>query len=303
MHIKNSLIQVYYWIVYYIPCIAREIIKGQTSSNSLPVISFLDIKWGKLRKANWGDDMNVYLCNQLLNKQIICYNTSVLSWVFHRRNYALIGSILQNANHHTVVWGSGLHSEKELPRETPLKICAVRGRLTRERLISHGFSCPEVYGDPILLLPKLYTPKTKRKYKLGIIPHFMDENNRFIQNYVSSTPGVTLVSMKHYERWQDVVDKICGCEKILSSSLHGLIVSDAYNIPNCWVEFSNKVYGNGFKFRDYFSSVNRENTEVVRIEAEYDFEKAIDKLNDYKPIQIDLQPLVESCPFPLPLHL
>ena len=94
-----------------------------------------------------------------------------------------------------------------------------------------------------------------------------------------------------------MVDKICECELILSSSLHGIIVSDAYGIPNAWVEFSDKVIGNGFKFRDYFSSVSKTVSEPIRITSPID----INNLDRYKetwesPIR-DLSKLIEACPF------
>ena len=40
---------------------------------------------------------------------------------------------------------------------------------------------------------------------------------------------------------------------IVSSSLHGLICSDAYNIPNLWLDEYKLIEGD-FKFKDYFVS-------------------------------------------------
>ena len=51
--------------------------------------------------------------------------------------------------------------------------------------------------------------------------------------------------------WENVIDSIVSCKAVVSSSLHGLICSDAYSIPNLWLdEF--KLQKGDFKFKDYF---------------------------------------------------
>ncbi|NEN94442.1 MAG: polysaccharide pyruvyl transferase family protein [Moorea sp. SIO3I7] len=52
---------------------------------------------------------------------------------------------------------------------------------------------------------------------------------------------------------KEVIADITRCEAIASSSLHGLIIADAFGIPSIWMQLSNKVSGKGFKFKDYYS--------------------------------------------------
>lgn len=295
--IKKILIQTYYTLAYYIPNIFTDVSRIVKGEKAVSIVSFLDTRWGRWKKQNWGDDMNVYLIEALLHKKVTCYNTSVLSWLFCKVNYSLIGSVLQGVNKNTIVWGSGLISEREIPKCHPKKIHAVRGPLSRKLLIDNGFDCPEIYGDPILLLPHYYVPNVEKKYEIGIVPHFYDEFEPMIQDYLRKHPKCHLISMSHYDNWKDVIDGICSCKMILSSSLHGIIVSDAYGIPNVWVEFSRKVFGNGFKFRDYFASVNRKVQRPVPINNNNDYTKAMLEVKNYNAIKIDLRLLIDSCPF------
>lgn len=103
--------------------------------------------------------------------------------------------------------------------------------------------------------------------------------------------------MANYKDWHDVIDEINQCQFILSSSLHGLIIADSYGIPNKWIEFSNKVTGNGFKFRDYFSSVGRIDNEPVQIKETTRLTDLLAYKNEWKPIDIDLNKLLCACPF------
>ena len=93
----------------------------------------------------------------------------------------------------------------------------------------------------------------------------------------------------------DFVDQIKQCDKILSSSLHGVIASDAYGIPNLWIKMSNKVGGGSFKFEDYFLSVNRK-YDCFEIDNNSSLEEVIRRIPDFD-INIDLDVLYQSCPF------
>ena len=78
--------------------------------------------------------------------------------------------------------------------------------------------------------------------------------------------------------------------------MHGIICADAYEIPAVWVEFSDKIEGAGFKFRDYFASVDR----IVYPPFQFDeFNNLDDILNVFGPyeINIDIKELKNSFPF------
>ena len=52
-----------------------------------------------------------------------------------------------------------------------------------------------------------------------------------------------------------VVREIASCAAVLSTSLHGLIVADAYDIPAAWATLAPDLMGGTFKFHDYESNV------------------------------------------------
>ena len=108
---------------------------------------------------------------------------------------------------------------------------------------------------------------------------------------------ILIIDLAHYEKWTDVIDQICSCEIIASSSLHGLIVSDAYNIPNCWITLSGKISGGLFKFYDYFSSVNRKDSEPIKIEKISDLLQVYKQVSLWKSIEIDTDEIIKCCPF------
>ena len=297
---KKFIITLYFVVKRYLPYLFREIIVRLRYRNSIPVCGCFDTSWGCWHIFNWGDDLNLHLTRELFHQEIIDYNASLISWLMHSTNYMFVGSVMHTANRNTIVWGSGLLSETYLPKYAPKKILAVRGPLTRQQLIKHGIECPEVYGDPALLLPLFYHPSKEKKHRVGVIPHIYDEDNSMVTAFCQQE-GVTLISMKNYGDWHSVIDKIAECDMILSSSLHGIIISDAYAIPNVWVEFSNKVIGNGFKFRDYYLSVNKKIKEPIRIHSITDFNHAVLTKKSWEKPNIELTSLLANCPFNIKL--
>ena len=261
--------------------------------------------WNKLNKDNqvflsfdnhrdnFGDILSPIIANHFGSKEVIR-----ISKLKSRRfvHYYMIGSILQRCNRNSIIWGSGLISSDSICEEKPKKVLAVRGPLTRDILIKQGIDCPKIYGDPALLLPEIY-PATKRiiKYKLGIIPHFRDKNNAWLKSHFSQNPDIKIIDIQNKNPLK-VVDDMLMCEKLISSSLHGIIVADAYNIPVVWVEFSDLVEGAGFKFADYFASVGRSVYPAFQFG---EFKSLNDILNIFEAyeIHIDVDDLKNSFPY------
>lgn len=259
----------------------------------------LNLYWWNV-ELNVGDALNPYLVTKLVNKD------STVSWVntnCQKNHYLCIGSVIDRANRFTTVWGSGLlgNQSKFLPKEKPFSIRAVRGPLTRQYLQQNDIDCPEVYGDPGILTSTLYKPKSsEKKYDFGIIPHFVDRDNAIIKK-LETLGNVKIIDVRT-DNIEFFVDTIMSCRMIFSSSLHGLIFADSYGIPNLWTTFNShfwnrsRVIGNGFKFRDYFLSVNRKQEKSFNLNNVND----LDKLSGYCEIgetSTLFDPLLSAMPF------
>ena len=206
-------------------------------------------------KENFGDLLGKYLTEKISGKNVVWIHPK--KW--HLQDlfspiYVTIGSILAQVNSKCIIWGSGVISKDAIIKKA--KFLAVRGPRTREVLMNLGYHVPEIYGDPAILLPKYYHPEIPKKYSLGIVPHYTDY--KAIKELYASEKEVLIIDLMTNEI-EPTADLFLQCERIISSSLHGLIISHSYNVPSVWVQFSDKLFGDGIKFQDYFESVGISN--------------------------------------------
>jgi pyruvyltransferase len=199
------------------------------------------------KELNFGDLITPYINNKYCNNSLITYvddnynGTKIIS----------TGSIIRLCNNNTIVYGSGIR-DKDQQINNGL-IMSVRGPYTFNNLNKQHNLLHCQYGDPGLLMPLFYNPIIKKKYNLGIIPHYIDYNN--VIDIYKNDKNVNVINLLN-SNIEIVINEILSCKYIISSSLHGLIVSDAYNIPNLWIKYDNKIKGDDTKFYDYFESVN-----------------------------------------------
>ena len=230
--------------------------------NALLINAYVDDDtWTGIRHSNWGDDLNYYFISHLTKRPIVFLHRFWLAKKLNLKNYLCIGTLLDAVNYSresTIVWGTGVSGQDRL-FTNPKEICSVRGKKSIDFLQQKNMPYPALVGDPALILPLFYQPKNKeKKYKLGIIPHIIDLEHPVIKQIQSENSNeVLIINLSKFDKWTDIIDQICSCESIASSSLHGLITSDTYGVPNCWIELSGKISGGHFKFYDYASSVNR----------------------------------------------
>ena len=202
---------------------------------------------------NLGDSMVPWLIQNTTHIDFP-YSNPLAAWGPHLFS---IGSILQYATSDCYIWGSGFIKNDSKPKGRPKQVAAVRGPLSQARCHALGIAAPSVFGDPALLtsrfIQKKYAPISGR---IGLIPHVVDWDTL-------SNPKLGLQKSYHFIdiRTSDIenfVDEITKCEYVASTSLHGVILAEAFGVPAVWCEVSDNVVGKGFKFHDYFAGTARE---------------------------------------------
>lgn len=177
------------------------------------------------------------------------------------------------------VWGTGLIEPlttadiSRLVSRVPATISAVRGEKTRAELIGKlGWDVPEVYGDPAMLLPEFYSSSSiSLPNEIAFCPHYAhakgvpaDHNHGYNFVDISQTPS-------------SVIDTISNSRVCISSSLHGIIIAQAYGVPWVWLRAADSgLVGDKFKFFDFFSGIGVDEVESQDVE-----------LKDFKNLDIE----------------
>lgn len=243
---------------------------------------------------NWGDALTPALVRLLSGREPLPYH-EVVNLRGHPV-YGVIGSLLDGAAILNLeLWGPGFKHPETRCWIRPKRVHAVRGPLTRDRLRGQGVSCPDVLGDPCLLLPRLYRPAPELERRpLGIVPHHSERDLPLVRE-LAQRDDVRLIEVVRRDTW-GFVDEIVSCDVVASSSLHGLIAAEAYGVPTVWLELSGRLRGGRFKFHDYYGSVGRDGAEPLEAGPGTDIETIVEHRRD-PVLDIDLDRLLEACPF------
>ncbi len=179
-----------------------------------------------------------------------------------RRKLIACGSTIHRARRGDIIWGAGTLHRDQVPASRAVSVRAVRGPLTREIVIDAGIDCPEVYGDPGLLLPEVHPlPRAAApRFSLGIIPHYQDKGR-----VTSDDPRVAILDIQG--ALEPFLEVLLDCERIVSSSLHGMIFAEAYGIPALELRIGDDVRGAAHKFEDYFAGTGRSRPAPITLDT------------------------------------
>jgi len=147
------------------------------------------------------------------------------------------------------VWGSGVSIRngvlaQNVP-QTQYDVRAIRGAISAQHFRDFGIAVPEIYGDPVWMLPSIFNEPVEQIYELGVIPHIQDveqphpdspakaDSLRYIVD-ASAADQVVVINTWHEPTLEGLIKKlrlIRSCKRIVSQSFHGVVIAEAYGIP------------------------------------------------------------------------
>lgn len=260
----------------------KESVYGMFRNGEISILQYCPRKGNNL-----GDALNTWLMQKVTG-----YRCNVRKKDGKGVNYSFIGSMMPTLiNDETIVFGAGVaHPEKPL-KAKPYKVCSVRGPITRDYLLRNGVKCPEVYGDPALLLPKYYNPTVEKRYKYGLIPHWQSLSYPCLDKF-RDDPDIAIIDFRNYKSIEATLDLLLSCENIISESLHGLIIAEAYCIPNVWAYIQHGQMNS--KYHDFFLSIGRDREKPVDLNVA-DKESVLSLCDEYERVfELDTRPLEEA---------
>lgn len=248
-----------------LPRILKDSWNHSTRRNDIAVTYFN-------RTVNVGDLLTPYLVQKLSGRKVFRAETKIFP------SLLAVGSILGSATRHSIIWGSGSMDGRRLNVQLrPEQIYAVRGKMTLHLLQSSMKGELDVpLGDPALLMPRFFNPKVKKRFEIGLIPHYADLKlvRKMVTDFEINAEIIDVRSQPEF-----FIKKMLECRNVVSSSLHGLILADAYKIPNVWAKFSDNLAGGYYKFNDYYSVTDVQDPEPIEINSPEDLSKLVKEIH------------------------
>jgi hypothetical protein len=232
---------------------------------------------------NFGDLLNVTLLNDLFGVKNVVHESSI-----QNADMIAIGSLAERliktkpkkitikkylkriykiyTTPSIEVFGTGFIRDHDFTKIKParsLNIIALRGEFTKNRIdLITKRKNKITLGDPGLLCRELInTTKIKKRFKLGIIPHYADKKSKIVIDIHNNNFNSKIIDIQ--QEPYDFLKDISQCDAVVSSAMHGLIAADSLNIPNLRLIVSDKLAGGDFKFNDYYSAFGITNHKKV----------------------------------------
>lgn len=195
--------------------------------------------WNCAQINNFGDVLPCYLMPRLFGLHLEWSNTD------DEQLFMFAGSAMAEVKPNVICSCLGFGAADQVVTHTPAKIVSVRGKITRDMMLAQGHDCPDNYFDFVQLLPNIfkYHSEGRRLY----VPHYVDK-------------GIDLDSYETIDICagvESVMTDLMQAGRVITSSLHIMMVCELYGIPYNFAYPVNEIAGDGCKYFDFFTTLNK----------------------------------------------
>ena len=209
---------------------------------------YIICNYGNKDIYNVGDIYGRYLIEKIINNPV--------RQRYQGNNvFQLVGSIIRDSNSDSVILGSGILAKTDIIK--CFKDChIVRGKHTLNSLKKSQpqYDCSKIImGDPGLTLSYFVNKKVNKTHIYGLLLHYID--CQFIKEYFSDEclNKIKVINIDN-PNIDEFISQILSCEKIIISSLHGIVFSHSLGLTPYWIRLSkSKLPIDDIKYHDYFS--------------------------------------------------
>ncbi|NYD68530.1 polysaccharide pyruvyl transferase family protein [Agromyces atrinae] len=214
--------------------------------NPQRAVTRFGVRIGRRPVDNFGDLIGPFLVDRLVDRQARATRSGL--------RLLTVGSIMRLAEPGDSVWGTGVNG-KSLGADVAfgpgeLDVRAVRGPLTQQFLERRGVAAPSVFGDPGLLVADLFDRDEIRERRgiadVTIVPNLHDFAHTRRSHREALDPRSPLV---------ECIERIASSRLVVGSSLHGIVVAEAFGIPARLVQPGTEP---SFKYDDYYRGTGRD---------------------------------------------
>lgn len=201
--------------------------------------------------GNFGDDLNLWYWDRFL-----------AGWRDWDEACTLVGvgSILntrgipESARYLVLGSGSGFGELPDVSDGSKWDVRFVRGPMTARNL---GLDADAYATDPAALISRLPDFSSSERSGTAFIPHCHSDASRFYEwPTICAAAGLTYISPRTESH--SVIRAISRAERVITESMHGAILADAFRIP--WLPVAQLDNFNHFKWKDWAASLQLEPT-------------------------------------------
>lgn len=221
---------------------------------------------------NFGDLLSASLFEKIAGIHVTCCDAkgcdivAVGSLLQRFLAWAPISMFRRSFTSSTVVWGSGFMNPPKSNKSSfkHLDVLAVRGFKTLgvlQKMDHVKISDKVAIGDPGLLVACIFdTSHIKKKYALGIVPHYKDRDHPLLKKIAVKDSVIIDISQEPLAFMLQLAE----CEYVIASAMHALIAADSLGIPNVRMTTKEPEVGD-YKFDDYYSAFGLSEHDIINL--------------------------------------